>query len=83
MELLPKTLSKRNPTYKTYVIASFTHANVFWKVFEFSFLVLHQVSLAGTLTKSDFVKIDTIKGATLHSDSSFTLATRFPVLDEE
>ena len=33
--------------------------------------------------KGEFVKIDTAVGTTLDSDSSFTSATSFPVLEEE
>ena len=38
---------------------------------------------AGTLIKGEFVEIDTAVGATVDADSVFTLAARFPVLDEE
>ena len=80
---LSRNIVQEKPSHKTNVIASFTRSSAFWKAFELSLCCCTEFPWAGTLIKSDFVKIDTPVGATLESDSSFTLATAFHVLDEE
>ena len=77
-----KTLFRRILSYKTSVIDSFTHSDVFWKVFLSFCVAALSFPALEHWSKSEFVKIDTTMGAALDSDSLFVLATGFPVPDE-